>query len=507
MITWAYIVVSRLAVLSKCAVRDETGYVSGKCRIVKTEVVKMAKTKEREELFFEDYGNPSKEQQELADKLKESLMKAVENENEEYDIVERLEHDATLREELANVLTVLTILESSEEPRADMELYEQTYLKAIDVTIRLAKVIHPLSGVGAETMRSAYEILDTFEEICHPLLTKITESNIEAFADLLSEKEYDEVLYGRKKAIGALRTEGEDQYAAGVAVYRMETTPVLNTAVVRLDYMYVKEEFRSFGTANLLMAALIRPILGDNDARLTLSYKPVGTTDEDDDEYATAIEDEFDRIEEFISSWKFDISMDMSNDFYISMRDIKNAPFAGVSKKGIVSLAEMGDKAASAVKKYFTRRNNEYTGYMLSTPAEYYDREASCVYTEDGSTVDGILLCHRYKNGDYRIDHVSFNPEDDPSASDVITRMIGYSREILMEKGDGDAFVTGELVTEEGFALLKKLVPEVKTMLTFECMLSPLDDGQTISTEEWDMLRKEAGMDTAGETEEIIKED
>lgn len=448
--------------------------------------------------FFEEYGNPTTEQLEIAAKLSEVFEDVKKSYEEAYNINERLEYDDLLQNEYYAYISLLTMMEAVEDEHDDPEMVEHAYLKTIDSLIRLAKVIHPISGFGRERLESAYELLDAFQEVYHPILTIITKDNIEAFANLFSEKEYDEVYYNRKKAIGILRLEGKDTYAAGVATYRIENAPVLNTPVIHLDYLYVHSDFRSFGTGNLLMAAVIRPALSNPDARVVLSYRPIGTSDDDDDDYATAIENEFDIIEEFLSSWRFDFSIDFSRDFYVTLKDANEAPFINISTKGVKSINQLGSHAEYLIKDYMKQNSNLLFNELKNTPFDYYDKDASCVYMEEGN-ISSILLCHRYPDGDYRLNHLRSNPEAEITS---VMRLLKFAYNECLEKSGTECMISGESFSEEGYLLLQKLAPKAKCMIVFDGILTPLLPSETLSTEQWDMLRKEAGYESIDKPDE-----
>ena len=445
-----------------------------------------------DELFGEN-GNPTKEQLELSDKLSELLTQISDSYNNAYNIAERLEFDDALIDEFQTTAAMITVMEASEENHDDDKMVEDGYLKLIDCLIRMAKVLNPVSGFGKERLLSAYEVLDTFEEIYHPLLTVVNKDNVDAFADLLSDREYDEIFYERKKAIGALRTEEGEAYAAGVAVYRTETAPVLNNPVIRLDYIYVHEDFRSHGIANLLMAAVVRPMLKDPASRLSLSYMPQGTTEEYSDAYAQAIEDEFDSTEEFFSSWKLSFSLSFGNNYYISLEDAAKAKYMQGSTKGIVSLKQLGNTRETVLRKFLAKYNDPYYKDFLSAPDGYYDEDVSCAYL-DGKEIYSILLSHRYLDGTYTIDFLCPDLEDEMVLSDSVTRLLHFATDACTERGETDSMIEIHTASEEGYSLLRKELPGAKTALVFDGILAPLVPEETLSTEQWESLRDEAEL-------------
>ena len=443
--------------------------------------------------LFGDYGNPTEEQLELSDRLSGLLTQISDSYNNAYNIAERLEFDDALIDEFQTTAAMLALMEASEDSHDDAKMVEDGYLKLIDCLIRMAKVLNPLSGFGKERLLSAYEVLDTFEEVYHPLLTAINKDNIDVFVDLLSDKEYDEVFYGRKKAIGALRTEEDGTYAAGVAVYRIETAPVLDNMVIRLDHIYVHEDFRSHGIANLLMAAVVRPMLKDPASRLTISYMPHGTTEEYSDAYAQAIEDEFDSTEEFFSSWKLSFSLSFGNNYYISLEDASKAKYMQNSTKGIVSLKQLGSNKDTLLRKFLAKYNDTYYKEFLSDSDGYYDKDVSCAYLDNGE-LHSLLLSHRYYDGTYTVDFLCPDLEDEMGLPETVTRLLHFATDACTERGETDSMIEIHIASEEGYSLLRKELPGAKTALVFEGILAPLVPEETLSTEQWEKLREEAEL-------------
>ncbi|MCR5452791.1 MAG: hypothetical protein K6F00_09210 [Lachnospiraceae bacterium] len=443
--------------------------------------------------LFEDLDQPTPEELELAEKIKPIFQSISDSYEKTYDINERLVYDDALADEFITAYSMLNLMEAFEEKHDDPEMLEHGYLKVIDCMIRMAKVIHPISGFGKDRLLAAYELLDTFEKAYYPLLTNINEKNIDAFFDLFNDKEYDEVYFGRKKAIGALRKEGSDTYAAGVIVYTIDNSPVFNAPVIRLDYIYVHEDFRSFGTANLLMAAVVRPMMDNPDASLIVSYKPSRTTDNDSEEYASAVEREFDLTEEFLSSWRLDFSLDYSKDVYVTVKDAGKSKFMDYPTTGIISLDELGEQREYILKKFFKKLDPSLNKEFLMTSVKYYEPDVSCVSTVDGN-VSAALLCHRCVYGRYLVTYVSLNEENPDKPSETLMGMLHFAHNACVKKGDTRSMVEIQVNSEEGFELLSKLMPEAKSMLVFNGILSPLMPSETASSEEWEMLREEAGL-------------
>ena len=436
--------------------------------------------------FFEDYDLPSLDDLNLAEEISNTFKQLKELHDEAYNIDERLEFDDMLLDEYYANLNSLSMIEFFND-QDDMENIERAYLKTIETALRLAKVIHPISGFGLDRLQKAYELIDTFQQKYHPLVTSITSENIDFFADFLSQKDYDEVYYNQKKAIGALRLKGTNTCAAGIMVYRTENSSGENSPVIAVDHMFVHKDFRSLGTANILIAALVRPILYNPNAKVTLSYIPDDVND-DDDEYTKTIKKGIDITCEFLSSWSFNFTMNFNRTFYLAFKDIRETKFTDISESGIKSLKELGDTAESVINAFVKSKQDATLNDIETTPFEYFDKEASCVYMENDEIIS-LLLCHKYKDKDYVLNHIITCSKNDNIS---ILKLLKHLYNVCKERNDLESILSGETKTDEGYNFLQDIAPNTKFVLVYDGILSPLSPDETITSDKWAELKREA---------------
>lgn len=458
--------------------------------------------------FLEDDGETLGEIDEKLTSDMTELFKDLQNSYEQsYDINERLAYDDKLQEEFVLCSSMLSMLELAELDNDDLETTENAYLKIADICFRLSKVLNPLAGVGLDWLVSGYDYINHFEAVHHPLLTKVTKNNIASFKPLLSEKAYDDVYYGRYKALGALRRKDGNEYGAGILVYYREKAPIVETPVIRIEYLYVADEFRNFGTGNLLMASLLRMALQDPETCVTVSVQPLDVEDIEDEEFANDIGNELDILDDFLNSWKFSFTPGLSSDFYFALSDIEFKQIVSGKTRNVKSLEELGKYADRMVEKFFKEQNNIEDADFLDISADYYDGGVSCAVV-DNNTIKALLLGHRYESGDYRLDFIRAGADAD--ARELI-ELLRYAYALCKNRGDEDAVISGPFSSESGYELLLKTVPKAKRMLSFNGLLCMPAADDVITGEQWNLLRKRAGyepkINEADVDESIIDED
>ena len=407
------------------------------------------------------------------------LMKAYE-EDDENNILHILAEDDELLEELTDRLTLTELMEEAGE--ADVCDVENVYLALLDSFFEAAKIVHPMAGFGEDRLNAGLGILRSFEKEYWPLITRITKQNAKAFYDLIPDEHYDDLLEGRKHAIGAVRMSTERKttgVTAGAAVYHIEEG--LGNAV-QLDWLYVAEEFRQQGVANMLMAELLGYALQAEEPALTFRMNmPSLPDDEAKREYAV--------LEEFLDSWKFEYSIGFGDNFYIDLSKQMKNPSLNGDFKGVQSLSELGAAGEHMLKSFFKLRGQDGDRLIKNTTYGFFDPEASCVIAE-GEEIKAVLLLHRLSNGTYRYEGLRMLPGYDAEAA---LKLIRFAYITIMEREDGRSFVFGYFESEEAREMARRVFPQGQTMLQYRGMLMPPPLRQTVTTEEWELLRKEAG--------------
>ena len=190
--------------------------------------------------------------EEIGEYFKELLEAYDEEEN---DIMTMLVEDDYLLEELSDKLALVNMIEMSGEGMTP-EQKETAYLSLMDTCFETAKVFNPLAGFGRDRLEAGLGILRSFEKKYWPLVSRVTKNNAQAFRSLIPAEHYDDILEGRKKALGAVRHKGNAMVVAGVAVFSINTISGTAANDIRLEWIYVADVYKKTGVGNMLMAEL-----------------------------------------------------------------------------------------------------------------------------------------------------------------------------------------------------------------------------------------------------------
>lgn len=392
-----------------------------------------------------------------------------------------LEDDDYLTEELIDKIALLNFVEAAPEGEFSKEEIEHAYLSVVDSFFELSKLISPLNGFGKDRLEAGLSLIRQFEERYWPVSTRIVPENVDAFSELISIEHYEDILAGRKRAIGALRHIGNAVYAAGAVCYSVYEEPD-DDPLIHIDWVMVDESLREQGIGNFLMAQLVEAVNG-----ATISVElPVRQADNGEELR------ELDVTENFFDSWKFGFSMNYGSQFVIKLTDVGESEVIKRGKdsikKDVKSLRELGNEGADMLRVFFKKRNQSYDADIAALPYDYYDPDVSCVTLLD-KDISSILLFHRFEDGDYRYE--VFRCMDEKYISNL-PRLISYAYEAAADKEDGDHIISGAFDSEEGYDIAGKLIPNARVPMAYRGILYPPEE--VITSEEWGELRLKAGF-------------
>ena len=425
-----------------------------------------------------------------------------------------LEDDDYLTEELVDKLAYLNLLEAAPEGEFSKEDIEHAYLAVIDSFFELSKMISPLNGFGRDRLEAGLSLIRQFEEKYWLISTKIVPENAEAFSELISVEHYEDILAGRKQAVGALRHIGEEVYAAGAVVYSIYDDPK-DDPFVTIEWIMVHEGIREQGIGNFLMAQVI-------DLALTLAESRQNVQGSNEDEAANVdvaisvelpvrqAEDEeelreMDVTENYFDSWKFGFSMDYSSRFLIKLSDVGESDVINETQNskldGVKSLGKLGSRGADMLKDFFKRLDQSFDAGLATLPYDYFDPDVSCV-TLSGKAIHSILLFHRFEDGDYRYECFRCLEEDEFSD---LPKLITYAYKAAVSREDGDSMISGTFISEEGYDAAGNLIPNARVPMAYRGILYAPDE--IITSEEWGELRVEAGFSNEKIPEEELADE
>ncbi len=419
-----------------------------------------------------------------ADEIREYISKVYEyyndDEESENNLLNILTNDDYLLEQLMDKISLLTLLEMTDKKDIPKESIENTYLTVIDSFFELSKAIDPLNGFGKERLQAGLSLIRNFEELYWPVVTRITAENAEAFRELISKEYFEDVVAGRKNAIGALRHVDEDVVAAGVIVYTVFEPPATESSIIHIDFIYVHPEVRQQGIGNFLMASVLELALIDEQTivRVELNARQIEDDDEDDDREV---------LENFLDSWKFGFTLSTGTHFAQQITDSNGNHTVYKPEKEIRPLHRLGKRGPELLKELFAATDNFTNGLELF-PFSFFDPDVSCVILENG-VIRTALLMHRFDNGDYRYEGVI--SIDEVRSNDFMNLFrFAYNNCLLM--GDSGRYIYGDISSEEEYNFFSNLGTDTRVIISF---IGILDRSEAeITGQMWEELRKEAGF-------------
>lgn len=472
---------------------------------------------------FDKWEEPDSEISEQADEMTAEFTRLLGNmftdEESEYNPTGVLAEDDYLTEEMVDKVAFLNLLETqvqnaSEDSGVTDEDMEKAYLSVIDSFFELSKTINPMAGFGRDRLEAGLSLVRIYEDRFGPLATQIVPENAEAFEEFISEEHYADVLAGRKSGIGALRLVEGEKCAAGAAVYSVTGDGESEALSINLDWIAVHPDLRQRGIGNFLMAKLLELALQNEDCSITVEL-PVVVADESDvdpDGEERAI------LENFLDSWKFEFTINDFSGFVFKIPDSEDnrAPGSG-SREVVVSLYELGGNGQALLEEFLGDFGEEYKG-IKKLPIEYFDADVSCAVLK-GRKIAAAFLVKRYSSGNYRYEALCC-PKD--KAFDYIPGLFSFAWRACIENGDAGSMLYGMIKSEEmfdtvrkldslarragaaveddklynmeGLKLAEKFISVGRGLYSFRGALYAPDPEDIITTEEWDKIRSNAGL-------------
>ena len=449
------------------------------------------------ENFLRNEPEEDKEVTELADEIREGLIKcftdSLEDDDSDNNIYNVLLDDDHLLEDLVDKLSYLNILEaasggslqkdSREKPPGEVtkEEIEEAYLSVLDNLFELSKTVNPLSGVGRDRLETGLSIIREFEKLYWPISTRVTEENISSFEEFLPEDQLQDVTAGTKHAIGALRHMGDEVYAAGVIVYSLPSVSSDGTQEIILDWIMVREELTEMGISNFLMAKLLGLALQNEGTGIRVTL-PVEMYDDEDEMEKAAV------LYQFLDEWGFGFNVSTGDSFVIRLSELEGNMFIDQPGNMAEPLSRLGSKGPVILDRFLRELKDPNRTDLVDLPYTFFDRDLSCMIRKDGE-LQSVLILHSYPGGNVRYEGLVSSGKTDPT--DVMD-LVGSAFSARKTRGNMDAMVYGDFISEEGVKTAAKLMPDARCPMRYVGMLIP--DENAFTTREWDELRRKVGL-------------
>ena len=339
---------------------------------------------------------------------------------------------------------------------ANREKLETTYALKMDLFYSQACAIHPLTSFGKHCLKEAVETRKEFESLVGVYTTRITPENISVFLPVLTKDLAEDILTGRREAIGAVRAKGVRSYGAGALVYYADDGP--DGATLRIDWLYVHPDFRGRRIANSLIGEMVYQVQKGAGSTLAASF--------------TVGENWEPVIGSIFAKWKFIFGTQMEGDTIVSIEDILDpAPIEEVRKKygkEAKPLSEIQDRDRSS----FIRRTlirDGYRGYLWrqAEKPDYFDPELSC-YVGDRRNPEGVMLVHRTPSGMLRVEYAGLGSGDGRS----IFSMTGNVLYRAITTESSKSTLDFPIRMDEFEEMMKRIVPKQRSAFYVTAVLS-----------------------------------
>ncbi len=254
---------------------------------------------------------------------------------------------------------------------------EKLYERRLYLQYVAARTFHPFSELGKLCLNKAKEITDEYESEFGLLTTRITKDNVERFRGSLTVDLMDDIRTGKYQAIGALRYDEDGVSGVGALVYFVDTDRLDDEYIVRVKWLFVKENFRNRGVATSLLGGLLGRCQALETENVLFEVP--------------AKKELIQPYYKLLSDWHFDFEAGLAPQLYLKMKDVE-------------AMDELWDMAADVkpLKKLPTDKLNSLSGKFAD---DYYDGELSC-YIAKGDTILGALLVRRLPSGMIRMERL-----------------------------------------------------------------------------------------------------
>ena len=354
---------------------------------------------------------------------------------------------------------------------------EELYLRKIRILCDLAKTFHPLSAYGIGMLRKARACRREWEAAGSPLITSVTRENSAAFTGVLSEDLMDDILAGRFRCIGAIRSREGKHYGAGAIVYYVEDDPVTEQPVLRIIWLYVTEEFRETGVADHLMAELLLAAYELGIRYMTAAFPADGNMDV--------------LKGKLLSSWNFKIEDGITPDTVIRVRDITNYTKVKKYSRKARALKEIyGGVKSVSVKRTLARfRRYEYLA-LDKLPEGYIDPDISCFFGEE-DRIQAIMLAHRLSPGMVRAEFMGTMPGEEAYLKNLACQFI----EEAVKISEDDTLLTIPIDNPEMAEFLEDICGTQMGQYLLDGFLKPPASGEDITSEAVEEMKRLHGQD------------
>lgn|GEM_PF-3100270 len=323
--------------------------------------------------------------------------------------------------------------------RNDREEAEGAYCYKIGLLLSVARRFHPFSPYGLKFLKDAVTCRQEFEELVGPLITPITGNNIDLFATVLNEDLREDILSGRRNAIGALRTRRGTIYGVGILAWHMEPEFMEGKQLI-IDWLFVNSRFRQRQVAHQLMGEFLFRVAATGGTHVTAEF-----SDQIPEKQTMAY---------IMNAWQFELAAGIDRDAVIKVGNVTGYTVIEKNKKGACSLSSLDNKKGNALV-YSALRDFGYEGFLFRVSDDYIDREHS-YYMKKGDSVISMIVMHKTPSGMLRTEYLGAMPGQEESIHTVLSAML----ESAVLTGPDDMLVMVPVDAEETGEYLAEICPK-----------------------------------------------
>ncbi len=312
-------------------------------------------------------------------------------------------------DEIEDKLEEALLLYGEDDTKGDV--VEEFLFKKTGLILDEAKKMDPLSEKGSLKLKEAVKARKGVEELIGPLITRITAANIDLFDTVLTADQKEDIITGRRSAIGAFRTAYETKYGVGATIYHVDVGG--EQSCLEIEWIFVDSMFRRLGVAGFLMCELL--------------YR---MTEVEVDTFSVNIpvESRFNPgLNGLFKSWGINVTCELCADIVIDAGDVEEIDKVVKIGSVVGDMSALSDKERSqlvgvALNKF------DYVGFLLSKrlPKNYIDYKRSG-FIGSPKDPEAIVLVHRMPSGVVRAEYCGYEKGAKKKAAILYTSILQKS--------------------------------------------------------------------------------
>lgn len=353
-----------------------------------------------------------------------------------------------------------------ERNKQDREPVERIYGLKMSILESMARRFNPLSQYGRKLLAESVKCREEFEALIGPMITRITAGNIDLFKTVIPLSVKEDILSGRREALGALRTNKKTLYGVGAIVFHTEDSVFEENGSLKIDWLFVNNRFRGRAVSHFLIAELLNSAIKRGIEDITVEYP----TDLSEKKLLGYV----------FGTWNFELQTTISPDAIIRIGDITSFKEIKQFNKGPKAVSSVkGISGSRFIKEILKRRG--IRDYLVGNalPEDYFDTDLS-FYMGSETDVSAMLLTHRTVTGLVRVEYLYTKPGKEEESFNLIA---AFLEKAVMTCQDEDFLYIPVESEEIGDFLEKICSKQMAQYLLYGTLNKPLPD-LDISTEE-----------------------